>query len=374
MRRCLAVCLSPLPWAGLWTSRHELSCELVRRQWDVVFVDPPANAARGLLGRGDGTGVTGPLPPPGLRVFRPAPRLPYGFVGSRPSISRTLIDLNARVYAKSVAGHLRRNCPGRRVDLLINSFMPVLGYRMGAALQPGASVYHRSDELAQFAGWRPLYSEIERRVIRESDVVICVSEKVRDGISHLRADARVIPNGVNNEPYRRGPAADPRLSSLPRPISVMVANFDSRVDRSLIAATASVSSLVMVGELHDTPVPPGAVALGHVRHDEIPGILVAADVGVVCYRDGWAGDVLKIYEYLAAGLPVVTSHDPTPQDVRSSVVVVHEPEMFAAAVRDAAASRSQASDLRRREVAEANSWGRRVDDLLAAIPGDERLW
>ena len=81
------ICLSPIPWSGLWTSRHEMATELARRGADVVFVDPPVNAVRRpVAARRDRPRVRQPRP--GIRVVTPPPYLPYGVLRSRPSWQR----------------------------------------------------------------------------------------------------------------------------------------------------------------------------------------------------------------------------------------------------------------------------------------------
>lgn len=352
-----AVCLSPIPWKGLWTSRHELCSELARRGWEVVFVDPPVNAARTFRFP---TLAEGPLPE-GLKVVAPPHYLPYGVLGR---FGGRVVAFNAERYAGFLGRKLREAFPGRGVDLLLNSFMPVHGYKVQARVAPRVSVYHRSDELRQFPGWKPTYSVLEARVAADADLVMCVSERVREGIRDVRPDAVVIPNGVDTQPFHQQSAPDPELARLSRPISVMVGVFDRRVDPALLDAAASVSNLVLVGRVEGTRVPAGAHFLGPVPHERIPAILAVADVGLVCYRPGWAGDVLKIYEYLAAGLPVVSSHRPETASVRGEVVVASEPASFADAVRKAVAERTTEGDTVRRAVAEANSWSHRVDRLL----------
>lgn len=365
----LAVCLSPIAWGGLWTSRHEICSELSRRAWDVLFVDPPLNAVRRLLR------ISSPAPAPaapGVRVVAAPPYLPYGALGTAPSLAARVVERNARRYGRFVSEMVGTYYPATSVDLLLNSFMPVLGYRVQERINPRVTLYHRSDELEQFPGWRPAYRVLEERVASAADVVVCVSEDVRRGISRTRPDAVVIPNGVDTRPFGQPLPLDHRLSGLAGPISVMVGVFDRRIDQTLLRAAASCSSLVMVGRLEGVGVPAGATWLGHVDHSEIPGILATCDVGIVCYKPGWAGDVLKIYEYLAAGLPVVTSHVPDTPGVRDVVIVGRDADQFAELIGTAAAARTPEGDAHRRAVAAQNSWARRVDDLLrlAGSSGD----
>lgn len=355
----LAVCLSPLAWGGLWTSRHEICSELARRGWDVLFVDPPENMVR----RAFATRRTTTKTSGSIRVVTPPPYAPYGVVTTVPWVGSRVLSLNARRYARSVSRQLGRTFPGRPVDLLINSFMPVIGYEVQSRIGPRVTVYHRADELRQFSDEAPL-ADLERRVASEADVVTCVTERVREGIAGVRPDAVVVPNGVDTDPYHRDLAPDPEVAALPRPVSVIIGVFDRRVDPALLEAAASVSTLVMVGRVDGIDPPAGAICMGHVDQTAIPPILVAADVGVVCYVPNLPGDALKIYQYLAAGLPVVTSHDPMLPSVRDEVAIATDPASFALAVKQAVAERTTEGDVSRRAVAEKHTWSRRVDQIL----------
>ncbi|HUY60560.1 MAG TPA: hypothetical protein VMW49_01675, partial [Candidatus Dormibacteraeota bacterium] len=174
--RPLAAVLSPIPWHGLWTSRHELAGALGRRGWHVLFFDPPANRAR-RVARSAPRRPGGP-PPAGVEVLTPPAYLPYGWARGLGAAGRAVVDLNAARYARYVAGAVatatgagRGRRPGGGVDLLINSFMPVLGYRVDREVAARVRVYHRADELRQFPSWCEQYSRLEEAVARHADVV-----------------------------------------------------------------------------------------------------------------------------------------------------------------------------------------------------------
>jgi len=352
------ICLSSLPWDGLWTSRHALCQVWAGRGLPVTFVDPPAN----LLRRRLGPRLARRDRPAGLTVVQPPGYLPYGALQSAPGLGPAVLDVNARRYAAFVAGTA---AAGGRPVLLFNSFMPVLGYRVAPRLRPARYVYHRADELRSFPTFRPRYLELEARVARQADLVVCVSPAVRDGIAGVRPDAVVIPNGVDPQRFV-GVHPNPRLVALPKPVIALVGTVDGRTDPALVAAAADAGTLVVAGPVHGVELPSGVVALGAVDRDEVPGILAAADVAVVCYRDT-PGDVLKVYEYLAAGLPVVAGDFPGLHSLRQHVRVVGGPAEMTAAIAEQVAARTPVGDAERRAVAADCSWERRADQVLAAI-------
>lgn len=354
------VCLSPIPWCGLWTSRHELSAELARRGVPVIFVDPPANA---LQRQPAPTSPARPLPA-GLTVVEPPPRLPYGALGRWPRLAHRAIHLNATRYAEFVASHT----PRRDDAVVFNSFMPVAGSRVNEVARPAAYVYHRSDELRGFPGYRPAYLALERRVAMDADVVLCVSEAVRAGISDVRGDAVVLRNAVDSTRFA-APGRHALLAALPRPLAVLVGVIDDRFDPVLISAAASRATLAIAGPVRDPRMlPDGCIQLGSVPPEEIPSILAAADVAIAPYRE-FPGDPLKIYEYLAAGLPVVASRTSglAGSPIASALTVASDPSQFAEAVERAASSRTIDDDEGRRALARSASWANRVDTLIGLV-------
>ena len=360
------VVLSPIPWAGLWTSRHEIARTLAERGALVDFVDPPATLFHRPEPQGAREHACRLSPPNGLRVLQPPARLPYGVVAATPAIARHVIAGNAARYARFVARHCTEPS---RTTILFNSFMPVVGHRVAGALRPTVHVYHRADELRAYESCRPLYLEVERDVLAQADVVVCVSDEVRAGIVDDRPDAVVVRNGVDNARFA-GAVADPRITRLDGPVALLVGTIDDRVDVALLdEVVAAGASLVVAGHV-SVPLPREATVLGPVAVSEVPGLMAAADVGLVPYRTDWPGDVLKTYEYLAAGIPVVATALPS---LPGSGVTVAGRGSFGAAVREAAgamASDREAVSTRLRSAARTHDWSARVDDILALV---ERL-
>ena len=104
----------------------------------------------------------------------------------------------------------------------------------------------------------------------------------------------------------------------------------------------------------------------------------SADVGLVPYgisRFNIGSFPLKTLEYLAAGLPVVSTPLPGVEWLASDDVRVADgPEAFSAAVRSVlGAGRTESDDRRRREFAAAHSWDRRAAafaEALGILEGD----
>ena len=89
--------------------------------------------------------------------------------------------------------------------------------------------------------------------------------------------------------------------------------------------------------------------LGAVPYREIPGILHACDVGIVPHkRDALVASMnpLKIYEFLAAGLPVITTSADDFQALRRGVSVAEDAGAFLRALDASCATAPHRDELR----------------------------
>jgi len=126
--------------------------------------------------------------------------------------------------------------------------------------------------------------------------------------------------------------------------------------------------------------------VGQVSYDEVPHWLAAADVGVVLYKSTRPvpGDPMKIYEYMASGLPVMAGDHPHYGGIVSEAaagVVVDDtdPKALAEAVTRLAADREARRQMGSRGVDVARtqySWARRAEDLerlfLELLPAESQ--
>lgn len=154
------------------------------------------------------------------------------------------------------------------------------------------------------------------------DAVLTVSEEDRDTLSpHLNGNVTldVAPNGVDVERYsprRRQDAEEFRARyGLTAPVLVFHGNLGNAQNSEVVELLIEdvfpaikdaydAASLLLIGADPPESTPPGVVVTGLV--DDLPGHLAAADVAVAPMRSA-SGTNLKILEYLATGVPVVTT-------------------------------------------------------------------
>lgn len=162
-----------------------------------------------------------------------------------------------------------------------------------------------------------------------SDVVTAVAESLAEDLRAKGATRPlVVPNGVDAEALST-PAPRPDLGLPPNPFAVYLGTVGGRIDVDLLVKTSEELGDIPLVVAGPAPEPDAehalrasaALWLGPVEPAVIPGLLQAAGCGLLPYRDTGlfeATDSMKLLQYLAAGLPVVSTPLPgLPSEVRT---------------------------------------------------------
>jgi glycosyltransferase involved in cell wall biosynthesis len=221
----------------------------------------------------------------------------------------------------------------------------------------------------------PAYREAYRRISASGIGVTAVSQQIIDRIAPTGPHA-VVPNGVEPAEWLGVQRPAPRwFAALPKPRAVYVGTIDSRVDIEGLIALAKRRpdvSIVLLGTSQDAA---GTAALRelpnvHVhravgRHSVV-SVLRAADLSLLAHRRTeltTAMSPLKVYEYLAAGLPVLATDLPPVRGLGDRVMLVDEVADFAD-VLDAAFELGRADEADRMRFVQQNSWASRHQAIL----------
>ncbi len=174
----------------------------------------------------------------------------------------------------------------------------------------------------------------------------------------------------------------PDLRELPRPVLGFAGNIVSaKLDLELVAALADrdltrtvllagPAEPVLASAMDALTRRPNVVWTGRIPYESLPDVVAAFDVGLIPYASNdYTRNVspLKLFEYLAAGKPVVATGLP------ELAMLGLEPDVVHAAGVDeveagitAVLARSAPADLERRQaIAAANTWETRTERLLA---------
>jgi glycosyltransferase involved in cell wall biosynthesis len=314
-----------------------------------------------------------------LRVRKALNLVPWG---QRSSLASAL---NRRVTAWSV----------RRLARTLPRPVVLWAYDPCAPGPPGSYgedilVYDCVDDYAEQAGGgarRALVSAADERVAVHSRLVFATTSPLYDRHRRLNSRTYLVPNVGDYEHFAAaadGTSAAPELARLPRPILGFAGNFlATKVDFDLLRNLAEARpewTLLLVGpssgkarsELDELRMLANVHWLGPKSYEELPRYVAAFDVGLIPYA---ANDYtrscfpLKLYEYLAAGKPVVASGLPELDGMGPDVVLADGAASFMAAIESALDQGNGARD-RRMSLAAGNTWEARTERLLGLISAE----
>ena len=242
-------------------------------------------------------------------------------------------------------------------------------------------IYHCVDEYAAFTGVAAAaLAEQEERLIKKSDLVIVSSDLLHRSKSALNPNTVLVRHGVDFEHFRK--ALDPAtrvpesIANLPRPVIGFFGLIADWVDVELMAAVAQRypnGSMVVLGKVTTDVAAlerlPNVHLLGRVPYADLPAYSKGFDVALNPFRISELtlnSNPLKVREYLAAGLPVVSSAIPE-VEVLGLCRIGADHEGFhrevAAALADPGPNRERSEAIRH------ESWAARLDEIRGHLAG-----
>lgn len=292
--------------------------------------------------------------------------------------SRIATWLNSRL----LAGGLRRLC--RRHGLrqpILWTFLPNLGHQIGR-LDERLVIYHCVDEYSAFSGVpRKALVRMERDLVSRADLVFTSSEQLCAERRPLNRNTHHVPHGVDVEHFAT--ALDPltpvaeEIRRLPRPVIGFFGLIADWVDLELVRSIALARpswSIVLVGKAATDLGPirglPNVHCVGQKPYGMLPRYCRGFDVGVIPFRVNeltLRASPLKLREYLAAGLPVVSTPLPEVERYDDLVHLAPDPEGFLQAIGDALATRTPQTDRRRMAAVGEEGWRMRVETMCRFI-------
>ena len=378
LRQADIVCFSSIDWDFIWQGHQEIMATLAEQGNRVLFVD--------------NTGVRAPvlrdLPRVGKRI-RNWWRGTQGFRQERPNLFvysplvlpfpylRVARWLNRMLMARSLRRWMRAT---RFSPAVVWTFLPTqLVVDLIDRLDAPVVVYYCIADFEQLAPRSHRISRSERALVARTDVLFVQGEAFRQRFEG-HDNVHIFPFGVKMATFEAAPLEAPELADAPRPIIGYVGGIHHHVDQTLVerVAEALEGTVVLVGpeqtDLERIKKLERVRFLGQQPHGRLPDLIRGFDVGIIPYvRSTYTETVYptKLNEYLAAGIPVVTTALPEIErfnrEFGGVVTVAKDADAFVAAVRDAAADRTPAATARRIDVARQNSWEIRIEKMSALV-------
>jgi glycosyltransferase involved in cell wall biosynthesis len=299
-------------------------------------------------------------------------------------LARRLVDATALAR---VRGHLRAEGIDVRNTLFVISNVFAVG--VASAFAPRRLVYDCNDAHADFPGLPAWARRYQDETLRRAGRVIVSAQRLREDAVRVRGGDRdifTVGNGVDAGAFASAVALRAHARR-ERPCIGYLGAIAPWFDFDLLAAAAASRpgwDFVLVGPAFHGAGPSieRLAALGNVTvkpavsHDDVPAVLAGFDVGVIPFRRTTltAGvNPNKLYEYLAAGLPVVST--PFSEEVAAEPDLVaradNAAEFVAACERMLEVRRDESArsrlEARAQAIASAHDWNRLAREFWARV-------
>ena len=233
----------------------------------------------------------------------------------------------------------------RRGPVQLWSFTPDVSYLLGRFGEERV-VYYCVDDFAHFSGYDSAQVlRDEEDLCRKADLVVTTSTALQEAKSPWNRNTILVTHGVDYDHFSRAVKEDlpepADLAGIPHPRLGFFGLLRDWVDLDLLAAVARLRPewhFVLIGDADSTVdltpyrVLPNMHFLGRRPYKDLPAYCRHFDVGLIPFKINdltRAVNPIKLREYLAAGLPVVST--PLPEVSRSAgqAAIVNSPAEFA---------------------------------------------
>ncbi|WP_375451894.1 UDP-galactopyranose mutase [uncultured Devosia sp.] len=246
----------------------------------------------------------------GTTIVSVRPRIPHDWDEAQRQEGLTdLLDLMLRLH--------------RIVQPVLWFYSPLM-FGFAQHVEAAAVVYDCMDELANFRFAPTNLKQLETALMARADLVLTGGVSLYEARRHQHDNIHAFPSGVEVAHFatvRSGIAPAPDMATLPGKTLGFYGVIDERIDLDLLDQVARARpdwSIVMVGPLAkisqaDLPARPNLHFVGQRSYADLPAYLAGWDVALMPFAITAATRFIsptKTPEYLAAGLPVVSTPVP----------------------------------------------------------------
>lgn len=367
-------------WDEVWRRNQFVVAELARRhpETKILFVGLSRDFSHGLR-----TGNFGALAEGAPEAV---PGLPNIQFTRPPKLFPNTLAAGRRMNDALARRHIRRTAAAMGMTNPILWLNPHSAVHMAGRMGERCVIYDITDDWissTQQPWLRELTRSQDEALCRKADAVIVCSEHLYKIKRNLTTNLHLIPNGVDAAHYASvledGPLPATAQTWRKPVLGYTGTIHPERVDVDLIEALARSFPGGTVALVGPNMLPEAAaerlnacgniVFTGPVAYAEIPDYMRAFDVCITPHQMTPFTESLnpiKLWEYLAAGKPIVATDVAGFRDYPDLVKIARDAESFMQAVR-AALAEDGALAPARRAIATEHSWESRVDNIEEVI-------
>ncbi len=238
-------------------------------------------------------------------------------------------------------------------------------------------IHRMADDFSGFTGAYKNMIYLQNEVIKKSDLVVVSAKNLLDKAYKYNKNVFYLPNGVDLDRFNKNNFTEPsEYKNINMPKVVYVGAMEDWFDYKLIldAADKLVDvAFIMIGNINVKAKKlfsnyRNIFLLGKKPHEEIPNYLNYANVGIMPFIDNRLTNSihpLKLYEYFAAGLPVIARDLNEVREMKSPAILYKNTEEFIFLIREILNQRTDPEYYK--EYASKNTWENRYKQLKEYI-------
>lgn len=255
--------------------------------------------------------------------------------------------------------------------VMINAFNPTVGMSLLNHLDVSQSIYYCYDEIGA-SGWGSKHGKrLENKFARSVDQIIVSSTALLASKSRLNKETQLIKNGVDFELFHQ---AYQNKTHADRPQIGYVGSIDFRIDFHLLLQVVKRlpgCDFTFVGRITDWDAHiklkdlPNVKFIGAQQPERLPCHLAKMQVAIIPFvKNEFTRNIypLKINEYLAAGLPVVSTDFSDLSDFEDLISIKGSTEEFIKAIKLSLIN-PEDNKGEKIAVAKSNDWSSRANQL-----------
>lgn len=371
--------LSEIKWSYLRTRKQQI----LRRfpdEWDILYIEPVVAGGENVFRiRNDGNIRHATVP-----YFKNFPHAWIRAIFSIP-LCRRVFTVLTRIWLRLVLSVSRMTRP----DIILVSNI-YYGEIVRTHFPDALVVYDCNDNHLSFPFTPPWAGDYSRSLQERSDCIVCSSTALSECLEpQYRNKVRIIGNGVDMELFDISRIRDEDvLRDYGRPRLLYLGALSEWIDYTLlerIVDTYPSCSLILVGpvakpmqeRVNELIRRANAHYLGVVEHSDVGSYMAAADAGLIPFIKNELTirvNPNKLYEYLAAGCPVVSIDiSPEVRALRDHIYIAENADAFIQLIAEAVSSEPRISEWR--HVAANHDWSIKAleyQDLLRTLYKSQR--
>ena len=266
------------------------------------------------------------------------------------------------------------------------SFVPASA-QVAGSLGESAVVYHCVDENSGFTGTdKNAIRSLEQQLMERSDCVFVSSDVLLNTKRRHNRNTFLVTHGVDVSHFRK--ACDPttvvpdEIRAFKKPVIGFFGLIADWVDLALIRFLATSQpdwNLVLIGKVVTSLAAidglPNVHLFGQKPYASLPGYAKAFDVALMPFVMNeltLAANPLKIREYLAAGLPVVSSAIPEAEKLKGVLHVARDHHEFRTVIQQILASGRTGPQMEISQQMDLESWDAKVEEFSRILTSLDR--